>query len=129
MKSLEICPIGYFLADKMTSKAQAKLVKVALEMAAEAGLCVWSITTGSISVNIKTFFELGCDFITTYDTMVTKFKHPIEDYYVYVMLDPCHMLKLARNALGTLKCFSDEEGNIIQWNFFQSLEKSRIHPW
>jgi hypothetical protein len=30
------CPIGYFLADKMTSKAQVKLVRVALEMAAEA---------------------------------------------------------------------------------------------
>ena len=32
------CPIGYFFADKMSSKSQAQLVQIALEMAAEAGL-------------------------------------------------------------------------------------------
>ncbi|CAB3999730.1 Hypothetical predicted protein [Paramuricea clavata] len=34
--------------------------------------------------------------------MVTKFKHPTANYYVYAILDPCHMLQLARNALAHL---------------------------
>lgn len=117
------CPIGYFLADKMSSKNQAQLVRIALQMAAETGLRVWSITTDGTSVNISTFRELGCNFTTSFDSMVTKFKHPSEDYYVYVILDPCHMLKLARNALGTLKSFVDEDENLIQWNVFQALDK------
>ena len=53
--------------------------------------------------------------------MVTKFKHPSQDYYVYVILDICHMLKLARNALGSIKSFYDKDGGEIQWSFFQQL--------
>ena len=117
------CPIGYFLADKMSSKKQAELVRTALQMAAEAGHRVWSITTDGTAVNISTFYELGCDFTTSFDSMATKFKHPSENYYVYVILEPCHMLKLARNALGTLKSFVDEDGNLIQRKYFQSLDK------
>jgi hypothetical protein len=69
------CPTGYFLADKMSGKTQAQLVRIALEMAAEAGLRVWSITTDGNTVNISMFRELGCNFTTSYDSMVTKFKH------------------------------------------------------
>jgi hypothetical protein len=37
------CPIGNFLTDKISSTHQAQLINMALEMAAEAGLKVWSI--------------------------------------------------------------------------------------
>ena len=115
------CPIGYFLANKMTGITQEKLVRLALEKAADAGLRVWSITADGTSVNICTFTQLGCTFGTKYDSMVTKFKHPSQDYYVYVILDICHMLKLARNALGSIKSFYDKDGGEIQWSFFQQL--------
>ena len=53
--------------------------------------------------------------------MITKFKHPSRDYYVYVILDACHMLKLARNALGSIQSFYDKDGGKIQWSFFEQL--------
>ncbi len=115
------CPIAYFLADKMSSKTQAKLVRTALGMAAEAGLRVWSVTTDGISVNISMFRELGCNFTTSLQTMITKFKHPTQDYFVYAVLDPCHMLKLARNALGHLGSFLENDNNRVGWNFFSAL--------
>ena len=115
------CPIGYFLADKMNAKTQAQLVRMALEKAADAGLSVWSITADGTSVNISTFTQLGCIFGTTYDSMVTVFKHPSRNYNVYVILDPCHMLKLARNALASMGSFYDQGGGKIQWKFFQHL--------
>ena len=49
------CPIGYFLADKMSSKSQAQLVRMALQKAAKVGLQVWSITTDGTTVNISMF--------------------------------------------------------------------------
>ncbi len=67
------------------------------------------------------FTELGCNFTTSFDSMVTKFKHPTENYYVYAVLDPCHMLKLARNALASLTSFVDKEKNLITWNLLQAL--------
>ena len=89
------CPTGYFLADKMSSKTQAKLVQLAFEKAAEPDLRVCSVTADGTSVKIGMFTELGCNFTTSFDSMLTKFKHPTENYYVYAVLDPCHMLKLA----------------------------------
>ena len=115
------CPIGYFLSDKMNAKTQAQLVRLALEKAADAGLRVWSITADGTCVNISTFAQLGCIFSTTYDSMVTTFKHPSQNYNVYIILDPCHMLKLARNALASMGSFHDEDGGEIQWKFFHLL--------
>ncbi len=115
------CPIGYFLGNKISARIQAQLLTTALVMAAESGLRVWSITADGTSVNLSTFSLLGCKFGTTYKDMVTKFKHPTEDYHVYIILDPCHMLKLARNALGTLHSFTDNDGKKIMWSFFKNL--------
>ena len=117
------CPVGYFLTDKMTGKMQAKLVKKALIMAAAAGLRVYSVTADGTAVNFTMFSELGCIFTSFYETMTTKFKHPTQDYFVYVILDPCHMLKLARNALAHLGSIVDSEKNIIRWKFFSSLNE------
>ena len=117
------CPIGYFLANKMSAKMQAHLVKAALKMSAEAGLRVWSVTTDGTAVNMSMFQELGCQFTTSLETMVTKFQHPTENYFVYAILDPCHMLKLARNALGHLGSFLDKDKKVIRWRFFSSLNK------
>ena len=115
------CPIGYFLSDKMNAKTQAQLVRMALEKAADAGLRVWSITADGTSVNISTFTQLGRIFGTTYDSMVTMFKHPSRNYNVYTILDPCHMLKLARNALSSMGFFYDQDGGEIQRKFFHLL--------
>ena len=117
------CPIGYFLSDKMTANIQAQLVELALIKAAEAGLRVWSVTADGTSVNLSTFRMLGCTFGTTYETTVTKFKHPTQDYFVHVILDPCHMLKLARNALADLSTFCDNDGGKVEWPwaYFQNL--------
>ena len=63
----------------MSSKMQAHLVRVALKMAAEAGLRVWSVTTDGTTVNLSMFGELGCHFTASIETMVTKFQHPSEN--------------------------------------------------
>jgi hypothetical protein len=57
----------------------------------------------------------------TYDTIDLKFKHPTTGEDVFVIADPCHMLKLARNALAHLGTISDGEGEKIQWEHFQQL--------
>ena len=119
------CPVGYFLTDKMTGKMQANLVKEALIMAAAAGLRVYLVTADGTAVNFTMFSELGCIFTSFYETMTTKFKHPTQDYFVYAILDRCHMPKLARNALAHLGSIVDSEKNIIKWKFFCRLMKSK----
>ena len=46
---------------------------MALEMAAESGLGVWSITADGTLLNLNTFRVLGWEFRTIYESLVTKF--------------------------------------------------------
>ncbi len=117
------CPIGYFLVDKISAKDQAKLVSKSLELAAKAGLKVWSVTAGGTAVNLRTFEILGCNFNGSYDEMTTSIIHPTTGEEVFIILDPCHMLKLARNALAHLGTIVDGEGNAIRWQHIEELQK------
>ena len=117
------CPIGYFLGNETNAEIQSKLVSKALELAAEAGLKIWSMTADGTAVNLATFELLGCKFVANYDDMVTSFKHPTTGEEVFAILDPCHMLKLARNALEAYGSFVDANGNIIEWQHIKELQK------
>ena len=69
------------------------------------------------------FKELGCEFGTVYDSFITKFRRPSKECFVYAILDPCHMLKLGRNAPAELNAFVNSEGNTISWDFFSKLKE------
>ncbi|KAL6260888.1 hypothetical protein P5V15_008415 [Pogonomyrmex californicus] len=44
-------------------------------------------------------------------------------YKINVFLDPCHMLKLIWNVLGTIKELLDSTGNKIQWKYLEDLHQ------
>ena len=95
-------------------------------MAADHGLRVWSVTSDGTSTNLIMLKSLGCKFTNSFETVLTKFKHPTMDYFVYCTLDACHMIKLARNALGDLGCFKTANGKLIEWQFIKNLIELQI---
>ena len=117
------CPIGYFLANKLNGAMQASLVRSALSIVADYGFHVWSVTCDGTFANLETFRMLGCEFMPDYDKIKVSFPHPTRDYDVYAILDACHMVKLARNALGDLGVLKNATNEIIAWNFFGKLVK------
>lgn len=114
-------PIAYFLTDKASAIIQASLINITLAKASAAGLKVWCITSDGTSANISTFKKLGCRFGNTYDSISSKFQHPVTGEDVFVILDPCHMLKLARNALAFLGTIYTSNDDHIEWKFFNAL--------
>lgn len=42
---------------------------------------------------------------------------------IYIILDPCHMEKLVRNALASKKIFYDKQNNKIEWRYIEALYK------
>ena len=110
LKTYWKCPVGYFLTNKCNSEIQTSLLKNCLSLAADHGLRVWSVTCDGISTNLTMLKSLGCKFTNSFETVVTKFKHTTRVHYVYCTLDACHMIKLARNALGDLGCFKTADG-------------------
>ena len=88
-------PVGYFLTNKCSPEIQASLLKNGLSLAADDGLSVWKVTYDGTSTNLTMLKSLDCKFTNSFETLVTEFKHPTRDYYVYCTLDACHMIKLA----------------------------------
>lgn len=87
------------------------------------GLKVWSITTDGTPVNPSNFQLLGCQFGTTYEPMVTKFLHPTTDGDIYAILDPCHILKLAWNALAKIGSVIDNDIEKSNGNIFDTCKE------
>lgn len=116
-------PVGYFnIKNSVEAEIQAELIRTCLCMAADHGLRVWSVTFDGAPTNLRTLELLGCNFShTDFNKMKVSFKHPSRDYQVYATPDACHMLKLARNALGDLQQFKDGTGSNISWHFIRQL--------
>ena len=115
------CPIGHFLTNKLNGDAQASLIRSALSILADHVFQVWSVTCDGTSSDLDTFWLLGCKFGPKYDNIKVSFPHPTRDQQVYAILDPCHMVKLARNALGDLGNLKDNEQGIIDWSVLRRL--------
>ena len=126
LKTYWKCLVGYFLTNKCNSEIHTSLLKNCLSLAADHGLRAWSVTCDGTSTNLTMLKSLGWKFTDSFEARVTKFKHSTMDYYVYFTLDACHMIKLARNALGDLGCFKTTDGKLIEWKFIKNLVELQI---
>lgn len=116
-------PIGYFLVNSLNSSQKAELVKHALNLLSNiTNLNVVSLTFDGCSTNVTMSQLLGCNFNA--DCLNTSFlfnSTNSTDHEIVVLLDPAHMIKLVRNALGEKKKFLDYKNNIIDFDFIQKL--------
>ena len=111
-------PIAYFLVDHVNGKMQAQLIKEAINLLTEAALDVQAVVFDGCAKNLTTARCLGCNI----DKFDGSFNHPSRpNRTVYVILDVCHMLKLARNSLGDKKVFHTDTGAKICWNYITEL--------
>ncbi len=115
-------PVGYFFCDKVDAEVQSRLVQLALDLAHEHGLKVHSVTCDCTNVNPKTLSLLGCQWLgdELLSNLDPSFTHGNE---VHMVLDACHLLKLARNALAALKVMVDGQGWPIKWDHLLLLHQ------
>jgi len=113
-------PIAYFLKNGMSSTTLTELIKTALILTSNIQLRIRSITCDAESTNVSAFNILGCNlFPSNHQDIKNFFSHPVNNHKIYVILDACHMLKLARNALADYKEFCCDK--VIKWNYIVSL--------
>jgi len=62
-------------------------------------------------------------FWQDYKSIQSKFRHPTQSHDVFAILDPCHMLKLARNSLVDLGCILSPADKRIEWKFIKQLHQ------
>ena len=81
---------------------QAQVIKESINLLTDEGLDVHAVTFDGCSKNLAPARRLACKI----DSFDGSFPHPTQPGKIlYVILDVCHMLKLARNALGDKEIF------------------------
>lgn len=119
-------PIAHFFIKRMNVKNQAILINEAVKRLYNVGVTVRSVTCDGTSTNFSTLQFLGCDFnFNLCEKPRTFFKHAITEDNIYVIMDPCHMLKLCRNTLAEKNLYSPD--GIISFQYIKQLNK--IQDW
>lgn len=112
-------PCAYFLINSLTGPERANIVKVCLQKLHDIGVLIPALVCDGLRANISMFEALGAHMRPP---IVSCFGHPSNsDFKVHIILDACHMLKLLRNTLATLKVLKDGEGREIKWAYLTAL--------
>ncbi|KAM3615416.1 uncharacterized protein V6R79_002044 [Siganus canaliculatus] len=97
-------PVAYYLTSALSPETLKLLVVHALKELHAHGLRVMCMTMDGHASNISMCNLLGCNLRgNPREPLKTSFAHPATGERVFVMMDACHMLKLARNMLQVLQ--------------------------
>ena len=113
-------PVGYFLANNLNGSQKAVLVKECLRKVMAENIIVASITFDGAPSNKSMANILGCDLHLNNQNPTIIF----EQRKIFIFYDPCHMIKLVRNAIGELKILNVGTSNKqICWSYVQKLHE------
>ncbi len=98
-------------------------MQIALSLAHDHGLMVHSVTCDCTNVIPRTMTLLGCKWLGAADELSSKLSPQYTDgAEVHLVLDACHLLKLARNALAHVKVMRYGDGGPIKWHHILLLQ-------
>lgn len=115
--------IAYFLTKKTSSTILAELIRSALIICSEHNLRVHSVTFDGDASNCSAINIFGAHLFNNDYTQIKHFfpcPNDENNKNIKVILDPCHMIKLAKNALADYKQFESNEGS-IKWDYIVKL--------
>lgn len=120
-------PIGYFYITSLTGEQKSGHIDTALRLCEDVGVKVVSITCDGPVVNFSMFSSLGYNIIRNQDK--TSFERG--NTFIHAFIDPCHAIKLIRNAFGELRVFIDPFERKVDFKYLEELlefqEKSCLH--
>lgn len=112
-------PVAYFLTAGLKSNEKAALIQEVILLVSKTGIKIVGMTFDGLASNFSTCKILGADFRNNKPYII----NPHSDENIYLFLDACHMLKIARNCLAGKKQLFDGDGNCIEWKYIEELEK------
>lgn len=117
-------PVAYFFIKSLSGTEKSILIKEILKEVTKVGANIINITFDGLRSNFTACRMLGASFTDT--KFEPFFYNPIDRTKIHISLDACHMLKLIRNRLAIERVLEDNQGNQIEWRYFENLEKYRV---
>lgn len=122
-------PIAYYLTSSTTADKRYLLAQSVMESIIDCGVRLTSITFDGHISNPGACTSLGANMDIYSNEYDPSFY--IKGSRIHVLLDPSHMMKMARGAIGNTKTLYDGDNNPIKWEYFVNLvnfkEKRNFH--
>lgn len=101
-------PVAYFFIESLNTMQRKELLLQIIEKVTACGVRIANITFDGFAANVPMCEMLGANLDVSSTSFRPFFKNPSnDDDDIFVILDPCHMEKLTRNALASKKIFFD----------------------
>ena len=114
-------PFAYFLTNNINADIQAQIIRESIQCLPESYLYVHAVIFDGTSKPLTTADRLGCKISSNFDGSC---KHPCrEEGNVYILLDVCHMIKLARHALADIGIITNLHNDTIKWEYIVHLHQ------
>lgn len=105
-------PVAYYLTKSLSPDTQKVLVVHALEELHARGIRVVCMTMDGHASNVNMYNQLRCQLKGNPKEPLKSFEHPVTSDRVFVFMDACHMLKLARNMLQAYSPIASATGEV-----------------
>lgn len=117
-------PLMYHFIDKLTSYQRVELLKDIIVKVSSCGIRISNLTFDGLGSNFKMCNILGADLNMDSENFQHYFIDPTNDENrIYILPDPCHMEKLARNTLANKGVIYNANNEKIEWKYFVELER------
>lgn len=116
-------PVAFHFIRELNATERACLLQEVMAKITALNIRVISVTFDGLPANISMCKQLGARFGKK--EFHPYFFCPNKTDKVHIILDPSHMVKLARNAIGSYKVLYDDNDEKIEWKYFTELERYR----
>jgi hypothetical protein len=113
--------VAYFFTHILSAATQKELVLHTLSHLAENGFVVCCLTLDDHASNLSMCRLLGADLNTSLN-FKSRFTISDSPQKVYVLLDPCNMIKLTRNMLHSYGGIRSPDG-LVEWKYISRLQE------
>lgn len=114
-------PVAYYLINSIDKEQRKELLLEVIKAVTVCGIRIVAVAFDGLPSNFAMCELLGAHLNPYSPTFKTTFKNPVTNDNIYIILDPPHMEKLARNTLGTRKIMLDADNQKIEWKYIELL--------
>ena len=107
--------MAYFFTSGLTAATQKELLMHTMQCLEENGLVIHCLALDGHATNLSMCRLLGASLHDA-NNFRPFFTLPDGKHPIYVLLDPCHVIKLVRNLLQAYGAIKTPEG-IVKWSY------------
>ena len=111
-------PVAFFFTTSLSAETLRQLLSHTIQTLQQHQFCIACVTMDGHASNLGMCRSLGAKMNLCAPTVQPYFE--FDDEKIFILLDPCHMVKLVRNALHSYGTLISSSG-AVKWSYIENL--------